>query len=35
MSLLVAFEIMLGCTGVGFDDLIYMEVRKIRKGKLV
>ena len=35
MNVLVAFEIMLGCTGVGFAALIYMEVRKIRKGKLI
>ena len=35
MNVLIAFEIMLGCTGVGFAALIYMEVRKIRKGKLV
>ena len=33
MSLLVAFEIILGCTGVGFAALIYMGVRKIRKGR--
>jgi hypothetical protein len=33
MTLLVAFEIMLGCTGVGLAALIYMEVRKIRKAR--
>jgi hypothetical protein len=33
MSMLVAFEIVLGCTLAGFSALIYMEVRKIRKSK--
>ena len=33
MTLMLAFEIVLGCTGVGLGALIFMEVRKIRKAR--